>query len=539
MSVHSDKKTSDSEVIIIGAGPVGLTVANILGGAGLSVVVLEQLDKLIDYPRGVGLDDESLRVFQAIGLADDVAKHITPFHWVRIYNAKRKLIAKVEPEHMPFGWSKRNAFHQPLADKALFDGLTRYPNVEVLFSHTVEHITSNEQSVTVSGTTSAGQRFQVTSKYLVGSDGGRSVTRKHVNADFEGNTRPEPFLVVDIAEDPIGRPNLEFVCDNRLPYVSIALPHGVRRFEFSVPKDQVQEGFDISDELVKQNLNKIKPGMSIKNVIRRRVYYHSARLASKFREGRVLLAGDAAHLMPVWQGQGYNSGIRDAMNLAWKLILVLKGVSNDALLDTYHQERWQNSKDMIAVSVLMGKVFNPGPKILCLMRDWAFGILEFFPKAKRYVTTMSWKPIPKFSKGVIVEAPDEKTDNPVGSLFIQPMVIDGNGRRCRLDDCLGLNLSIISWCYNPDYFIEPRADEILKKLGVKRFVILPQCQSDHATENLGSFQIIYDEGNLKKWFDLRKGSVVILRPDKVVAAICEASDISTTIYQLANRISLA
>lgn len=536
--MRTHEKNFDSDVTVIGAGPVGLTIANIIGAAGLRVIVLDQLDKLIDYPRGVGLDDEALRVFQAIGLADDVARHITPFHWVRIYNARRKLITKVEPRQMPFGWSRRNAFHQPLADKALYDGLARFPNVQVLFDHNVERIGDDDRSVSVEGHTGAGKAFRFTSRYLVGADGGRSITRKHIGAGFEGTTKPEPFLVIDIAEDPIGRPNLEFVCDARLPFVSIALPHGVRRFEFSVPKDQVRDDFDVSDEFVTRNLNRIKPGMSTKNVIRRRVYYHSARLSSKFREGRVILAGDAARLMPVWQGQGYNSGIRDAMNISWKLIFVLREISKDALLNTYHEERWQNSKDMIAVSVLMGKIFNPGPQVLCLLRDWAFGILDFFPRAKHYVTTMSWKPIPKLSQGVIVEANEEKRNNPVGTLFIQPPVIDENGSVRRFDDLVGLNFAVLSWGYNPDHFIDDEAEAVLTGIGAKRFAILPQCQSGPDAVKPGTFGVIYDQGALKDWFDPRRGSVVILRPDKVVAAICEASDISETVRRLAHRLCL-
>lgn len=536
--MRTHEQTFDCDVTVIGAGPVGLTAANILGAAGFRVVVLDQLDKLIDYPRGVGLDDEALRVFQAIGLADKVARHITPFHWVRIYNARRKLITKVEPRQMPFGWSRRNAFHQPLADKALYDGLARFPNVRVLFDHTVEGILDDDLSVSVEGHTGAGKPFGFKSRYLLGADGGRSITRKHIGARFEGSTKPEPFLVIDIAEDPIGRPNLEFVCDPRLPYVSIALPHGVRRFEFSVPKDQVGEDFDVSDEFVARNLNRIKPGMSASTIIRRRVYYHSARLTSKFSEGRVMLAGDAARLMPVWQGQGYNSGIRDAMNISWKLLLVLKGLSTDALLATYHEERWQNSKDMIAVSVLMGKIFNPGPQVLCLLRDWAFGILDFFPRAKHYVTTMSWKPIPKLSEGAIVEASEEKRHNPVGTLFIQPPVIDDHGEIRRFDDLIGLNFAVLSWGYNPDHFIDEKADAALKAIEAKRFVILPECQSGPDALKPGSFSAIYDKGALKDWFDPKKGSVVILRPDKVVAAICEPSDISQTVRRLADRLCL-
>lgn len=535
--VQKVTSTADCDLAIVGAGPVGLTIANIVGAAGLKVILIEQLDELINYPRGVGLDDEALRVFQSIGLVDRIVKHTTPFHWVRIYNDKRQLITTVEPRHMPYGWSKRNAFHQPLADKVLYEGLARYPNVRVLFGHQMTEIEDGRDSVTIRGQTTEGGAFSISSRYLVGSDGGRSFTRKHIGAAFEGNTKPEPFLVIDLADDPIGRPNLEFVCDARLPYVSIALPHGVRRFEFSVPKEAVVNGNDVTDDFVAMNLSRIKPGISIKSIIRRRVYYHSARLASKFRSGRVLIAGDAARLMPVWQGQGYNSGIRDAINVGWKLVFVLKGRAEDALLDSYHQERWQNSKDMIAVSVLMGRIFNPGPKILCMLRDWFFWTLDIFPNAKRYVTTMAWKPVPKITRGVIVEAPTERKNNPVGTLFFQPWVRDKAGARARLDDFIGVNFAVVSWSNDPSCYLDDEAKAILDKLSAIKLVIRPVCQAVDGGD-AGEFSVLYDDGEVKDWFDLRRGSIVIVRPDKVVAAICEASDISETLRKLGRKMFL-
>ncbi|WMN88505.1 FAD-dependent monooxygenase [Vibrio parahaemolyticus] len=125
----------DSEVMIIGAGPVGLMIANYLGAQGINVTVIEQLPTLIDYPRAIGIDDESLRTFQAVGLASEVVPYTTPYHAMRFLTPKGRCFADIQPNTNEFGWSRRNAFIQPKADRALYDGLDRFSNVNVLVSH--------------------------------------------------------------------------------------------------------------------------------------------------------------------------------------------------------------------------------------------------------------------------------------------------------------------------------------------------------------------------------------------------------------------
>ncbi|RYF48826.1 MAG: 3-(3-hydroxyphenyl)propionate hydroxylase, partial [Comamonadaceae bacterium] len=119
------------DALIVGAGPVGLTLANILGQNGVRTLVLEERDSLIDYPRGVGLDDESLRAFQSVGLAEAVLPHTVPNQVMRFVNHKRRVIAEIAPLEAPFGWPRRNGFVQPLVDAELLEGLSRYPHVTV------------------------------------------------------------------------------------------------------------------------------------------------------------------------------------------------------------------------------------------------------------------------------------------------------------------------------------------------------------------------------------------------------------------------
>ncbi len=121
----------DADVIVVGAGPVGLTISNTLGQYGVKVLLLEKGEELIDYPRAVGMDDECLRSIQGIGLAGTVQQHLTPYHWMRFVTASGRCFASIEPRTDDFGWSRRNAFNQPAVDRELMDGLKRFANVSV------------------------------------------------------------------------------------------------------------------------------------------------------------------------------------------------------------------------------------------------------------------------------------------------------------------------------------------------------------------------------------------------------------------------
>jgi 3-(3-hydroxy-phenyl)propionate hydroxylase len=208
----------------------------------------------------------------------------------------------------------------------------------------------------------------VRARYVVGCDGGRSVTRHLMGVSFDGTTSSTRWLVIDCANDPLGHPNSEVGADPARPYVSISIAHGIRRFEFMIHGDESDEEAE-SPAFVRRMLAQLVPDPERVDIIRHRVYTHHSRIAGAFRKGRLMLAGDAAHLMPVWQGQGYNSGIRDAGNLGWKLAAVVIGHADDALLDTYDVERRKHARAMIDLSTLVGRVISPTNRRVAVLRD--------------------------------------------------------------------------------------------------------------------------------------------------------------------------
>lgn len=537
MNLSSEAECFDA--ILIGAGPTGLTLANYLGKAGVSVLLLEKLPAIIDYPRGVGLDDEALRSFQAIGLDVAVRKHTTPFHIARFIKPDGKVLAAIDPRQSPFGWPRRNAFNQPLVDAELFKGLARFANVTVRFQAEAVAIAEEDGLVTVA----LADGSEARARYVVGCDGGRSIVREAMGVTFEGKTAPRRFIVVDVANDPIGRPNVDFVLHPTRPLVSIALPGQIRRFEFGVNDSEVSGNTDsdITDAAMRAKLRDLFSEAEIDRlqIIRRRVYTHNARIASSFRKRRLLLAGDAAHLMPVWQGQGFNSGIRDATNLGWKLAMVVQNRAAPALLDSFDSERRDHAKAMIDVSVAMGKIFDPPNAFLRIVRDLAFATAARVPRWREWIATMRWKPMPRMRHGALAPARTIRGVDPVGTIFAQFPLEDSAGKRLRSDDALGSGFALISWGSDPTAYCDAETTSLLERMGCRCITIFPACQREVALASATSSTLMFDpDGQAKALFDSAEHSVFLVRPDRIVGSAGSPVETATIVSAMARALHL-
>ncbi|WP_265670996.1 bifunctional 3-(3-hydroxy-phenyl)propionate/3-hydroxycinnamic acid hydroxylase [Klebsiella grimontii] len=527
-----------AQVAIVGAGPVGLAIANYLGQMGVSVLLIEKLESLIDYPRAIGIDDESLRAMQAVGLVDKVLPHTTPWHAMRFMTPKGRCFADIQPMTDEFGWSRRNAFIQPQVDGVLYEGLSRFPHVRCLFSREVEAFSQNGDNVTLNLKGSAGEHETVRADWLVACDGGASLIRRTLNIPFEGKTAPNQWIVIDIANDPLATPHVYLCCDPVRPYVSAALPHGVRRFEFMVMPGETEAQLSEPHKM-RQLLSKVLPDPDNVEPIRQRVYTHNARIAERFRVDRVLLAGDAAHIMPVWQGQGYNSGMRDAFNLAWKLALVVNGKAGEALLDSYQQERRDHAKAMIDLSVTAGNVLAPPKRWHGAVRDGISWLLNYLPPVKRYFLEMRFKPMPQYREGALLAEGEGKT-SPVGKMFIQPKVTLEGGQVTLLDEVIGANFAIIAWGCNPLWGLNDEQIACWRAVGVRFIQVVPEVQIHCNQDNVpGVIRLGDTQNRLKSWLAQHDTAIAVVRPDRFVATVAIPQTLSKKLDALASKMRLA
>jgi len=551
--VVTDTPRLDCEVLIVGAGPVGLTLGNLLGMRGQKVIIIERGHELIDYPRGVGLDDESLRTIQTMGLAEAVTQHTVPQHVVRLVNGRGRTLVTNNPQTDEFGWARKHGFVQPMVDGELLAGLERFDQVEVRFEHELVDLQTSDSHVrAVISVTNGGEApktTELTASYVIGCEGGRSLTRQLMGVEFEGKSPSTRWVVIDVANDPLGTPNAWLGADPRRPYVSIGLPHGIRRWEFMLfdhePDDLLDDPTFVSDLLGRH-----VPDPSRLVVLGRRVYTHHGRIASRFRDGRLMLAGDAAHLMPVWLGQGWNSGIRDATNLAWKLTAVLRGTSAEELLDTYDQERRAHATAMIELNMAAGSIMKLGRRG-AVVRDGVALALNLFPSVKRYFTEMRFKPSPRYARGVVV---DEDSGDPgrsaiellrrlvpaanapiktsaVGTQFIQPWVRTSTGQSL-LDDVVGDWWVLAAWGQSPYALLSEADRALVDDLGIRLVSFVPEPQRAWAERAHADTPVLVvgdHTGRLKEWFDDRSAGVLFLRPDRFIAAACLAQEVGRTL----------
>ena len=367
---------------------------------------------------------------------------------------------------------------------------------------------------------------------------------------FDGKSPSTRWLVVDVNTDPLGTPNVVLGADPKRPYVSIGLPHAIRRWEFML-FDGETDAMVTDPDFVNALLADHVPDPAGLDFIRRRVYTHHARIASSFRRGKVLIAGDAAHLMPVWMGQGWNSGVRDATNLAWKLATILRGQATDDLLDTYDVERRDHAKAMIDLSLTLGNVIKVTHPAMVASRDAIAAGLNLFPQVKSYFSDMKFKPMPRYTRGVVVDPASHKPGfalakltgkliptltantqvSPVGVQFPQPRVTTKARSNVLLDEVTGKWWTVLVWGNNPKDVFPDTDLARLEELGAQLVCLVPESQRAWCEERYASDVVVAGDttGRLKKWFDERPTPVVFVRPDRFVAGACLTQNASKTL----------
>jgi 3-(3-hydroxy-phenyl)propionate hydroxylase len=459
-----------TDVIVVGGGPVGVTTALLLATRGFDVTVLERAPAVYDLPRAIVMDDEIQRVFQDAGVGDGLRAITTPLAGAEFIRPDGERIIGIEMPvgvEFPLGHPPSVTYYQPELEAFIRDAALD-AGVDLRLGVDVTAVEQTDEAVTAR--TSSGDHE---ARWLVAADGASSPIRKALGISFVDQGFDQDWLVLDVRlkrDVPTLSRFVQQICDPERP-TTYVVGHGpYRRWEF-----QVQPG-ESRDEMATDTRvwELLEPWLTPDDadLVRAVVYRFHATVADAMRSGRIFLAGDAAHQMPPFLGQGLCSGIRDAANLAWKLRLVEDGLAGDALLDTYGEERMPHAAGVVAHAVDTGRLIDElsGRADATTGLDAAYG---------------GGRPFPTLDHGVRVG------DHPaVGRQLPQP-VVDGHP----LDDLLGDGFAVVT--------DSTAVAERVPLGGLARLVVVPP----------GTMPMV-----------LPPGGAAIVRPDRYVAAVAHDTD---------------
>ncbi len=508
----------DADVVIVGYGPVGAMVGNLLGQVGVRTIILERDLAFHTMPRAGATDDEVIRVFQAAGLVDELLPILDLGQSTRFLSSNGEPLVTMRPSGGRNGFPQLAFFYQPELEWVLHQGLARFPHVTVQRGVVVEGVHDSADGVTVwTRPVEGGRQAPVRARYVVACDGGRSTVRGLCSIGFKGATYAQPWLVVDAElEEPLENvTSFQFIGDPDRPAVTLPLPGSHHRWEF-----MVLPGEDHAEFASLENAERlISPWIEDNDaeILRHVVYTFHARTADRWRSGRILLAGDAAHLMPPFAGQGLASGLRDAHNLAWKLAAVLAGTAGPEVLDSYEEERRPHVVRMTTLTRISGALVQTRSRRVAACRD----VLLRWASRSRYLTEGRFKPELHYRAGAFDLTRDRRG---AGHAFPQPTVRTSDGQLLLLDDVIGPGWTVVGHEVDPQVHLSPEDCALWSSLGAS-YVAVRRPDGDSVRRKSGTAVVEDLDGFALDFFSRHGGDIAVIRPDRVVFAMTTLAEL--------------
>jgi 3-(3-hydroxy-phenyl)propionate hydroxylase len=516
----SDRAHRDADVLIVGMGPVGVTLAGLLGQNGISTIVFDKLSGLYPLPRAAGMDHEVMRIAQELGVADRLEPHVVPYRSSQYRGVHGQVIKRLDSPPPPhrLGWDPMMAFDQPAFEGVLRERVGELAGVSVHLDTEVAAVGQDDASVwaDVRASGSSGGK-RISASYLVACDGGASPIRRQLGITMTDLGFHESWLVVDaIIEDDAAHDRLPDTqvqyCEPRRPATFINLVGRHRRWEIALEPGELPVG-PVSNDAVWPWLERwIKPGEA--RIWRAAAYMFHGLVADQWRQGRILLAGDATHMTPPFMAQGMAQGLRDVHNLAWKLQAVLEGRATDQLLDTYEAERRPHVVKATQHTINLGRIISERDERVALARDHE--LLGDHPGEVPVTYRSNF--LPALDAGLIATASPG-----AGEILPQPFVLatpdPGGVDVARLDDVVGTGFRVIvtSAVSERD---RARLQEAIAPLGGRTVRIHPP----EASAAPGGTTLVERDGVLTAWLAGLPAAIAIARPDHYVYATAESVD---------------
>lgn len=517
--------TISTSVVICGAGPVGLTLAHLLGSDGIDCIVLDRLEGIVTEPRAIAIDGESLRTLQKLKLLDGIQHEFLCGLIADYVNGSGEQLFRIgRPDFRPYGYALINSFDQPTLDRYLADKLKDRDSVQLRFNHVLTGFEQDDSCIRVFCTNDAtddlagmGDReLEIRAQYLVGCDGGRSTVRSLLNIAMRGENNPQPWLVIDTKDAHLdGQLDCRFYCDPKRPGMTIRKSRGERRWEWMLMPGEERD-FLLDDETIRGLL---APYTNVDQVqvYRKKVYDFHALIAERWREGRVLLAGDAAHMTPPFAGQGLNSGLRDVTNLSWKLAMVVKGHASPAILDSYEKDRRDHAWELIETAVTLGNQIQPIDAAHAAERDAVFAELNKDPAGMEGLETEMLKSVTErhVDKSFVVASEGSEL---AGRLLIQPL-LKSAARQVMLDDCLGAGFAILAVDCDPVEFLSEEMRQQWLAMGCS-FVRIHTGNVPPHDDSLCDERSVF-----RRWLGSDEPMLLLVRPDRFCMASARPADV--------------
>lgn len=464
-----------ADILIVGYGPTSATLANLLAPLGWEIHIFDQESEIYELPRAVFFDDEVMRTLQQLGVAHQVLGCSQQVQGMELLNQDNKVLAKYEAPNTlgTLGWHAGYMFHQPTLEKILRQKLASYSNVKVHLGHRVTQVYSKDHRAWAEVTGPNGPQLY-SGKFLIGCCGARSITREALNISLQDFKSDQQWIVIDIElfKDPgLPKTTIQY-CNPDRPSTYIPTPGKLRRFELMLMPGESADEISTTQKINELLSKWIDPQNY--QITRSAVYEFHALVAEKWRTGPVFLAGDAAHQMPPFLGQGMCSGIKDAANLYWKLDWVMRGYANEKLLNTYEQERKPFVTQVIESDLWLSRLIQTTDIEIAKQRDHFF--FSAAPSERQLTPpVISLGGFPKISNQID------------GLPFPQPIT----EKNILHDSMLGKHLTIVG-----DIEISKTAKKLIE-LGLIKHIREP-----HQT--------------LVQWLEQHQIQAVLVRPDKYV-----------------------
>ena len=429
-------------VVIVGAGPTGITAATLLAQYGVDCLLLDRWPGVYPQPRAVHLDDEVYRIIARLGLADEFAAMSRPTLGLRLVDNGFRTLAEFyrDPERSVNGFPQANMFDQPELEALLRANLERHPNTQLRGNAEVTDIATGATHIRVTFTDRRdGRVHQVDAAYLLGCDGTNSMVRAHIGSAMRDLNFEQRWLVVDVASDAdLGQwDGVHQVCDPDRAGTYMRIGPVRYRWEFQLLTGETANDFRTLHRLGPL----IKPWTSTVPIgeltlLRVAEYTFRAQIADRWRQGNAFILGDAAHLTPPFIGQGMGAGLRDAANLAWKIAGVHHGTLAPNVLETYERERKPHTRYMIRLALSVGWAMTGGGRLGDAARRAVLPRLRLIPGLRDKVVDSR---TPALRRSALVRR-SLRPRQLAGTLCPNPRLQDGQ----RLDDVLGTGFALIT-----------------------------------------------------------------------------------------------